>query len=291
MNSFNQTSEPAKEPGRAGGIVRGVGRLLGKVFGFAVILAAGAAGWFGAEQYAFPNLPGALAAPVNETPWPDEFAQQTTTWPSFTLTNVVDGSETHRTSFDATTNRVRLTYLDGSDQPSSVVELAGLRAFERARDSDEWVAVDPANVEIHVTVGVGAIEPVHFSNLLPPAASPFTRVEEVVGGGGERRFEVFVDIAGLRAAEPLVFESFDAATENALDPSTEHRMVADVRDDGYIVRLEGRSASVEIWSDYPPDLVFESPLAELDQAETPAATESATEQAPADSVPPTTIAE
>ncbi len=256
-----QPDEATKVPGRAGEVARGVGRLLGRLVAFAVVIAAGVAGWFGVEQYVFPDLPGTLAAPVNETPWPDEFAQRTTTWESFTLSYVFQGVETHRTSFDAPTKRVRIAYNDDAGALESDVELAGLQGFERVAGSDAWVVADPAAVEEHVYFGVGAIEPVHLSELVRREVHPFTQVQEIPQSPEIRRFEVIVDIASLRAANPIAYYRLEDDAQSGFSSATEYRMTADVRADGYIVRLDGRSSSTEMWSDFPADLVFESPLA------------------------------
>ena len=71
-------------PSRVAAVARTVGGLVVRIFTFAVVAAAGGAGWFGVEHYVFPDIPGSVAVAVDDGPWPDRFARPTTAWQSFT---------------------------------------------------------------------------------------------------------------------------------------------------------------------------------------------------------------
>ena len=277
-------ASPTPAPGKVSSSLRGAGRLLARLFGLAIVAAAGVAGWFAVEQFVFPQLPGSVAAAVNETPWPDEYAEPTTEWNAFTVTYTFEGNATHRTSFDPQTKRSRLTYWNTEGAIINDVELAGLQAFQRFPELQEWTPVDPERVDTHVQLGILAVEPVHLSALVPAEVYPFTRVSELAPVDGARQFEVIVDAAGFLDADPISFYRWDATARLGSDAAADMRWIVDVRPDGYVVRWEGRSPSVETWTEYPADLVFESPLAPV----SPTAGDSSAPM-PDESAPPVTV--
>lgn len=264
----NQTMSPGQAPplgatptpSRASQTMRSIGRITGRVLSLAVIAAAGVAGWMIVDEVAFGPVAGAVDVDQSASPWPDAFSRQTSTWDSFTLTYRENGAPTHRSSTDAATGRTRITYFDDAGAASSFAEVAGLEAWQRSVGDGEWVRADEAMTEGHLQLGLGNAQPSHVSTILPAWAEPFAVVDEQPTDGPTTRLVVSIDVAGLQAAEPVAFERWadDMAVE--LDGGAIWAWTLDVRDDGYIVRWEGRHDSIEAWGENPADLVFESPL-------------------------------
>lgn len=266
MHAHIDAAGNPNEPGKFGEALRGAGRILARLFGLATIAAAGVAGWFGIEHYVFPEVPGTFAA--SETPWPAEFDRPAPAWDSFALSYQLDGIETHQIAFDATAGITRLAYRETSSAATGDVELRGVDAFERSAGAADWTPVDPSNVDAHVVRGVLFTQPLRLSTMVPSEARPFatfTESGDVVDG--VRRFDVVIDAPAFLEAEPVAFYRWFVTRSVAPTSVEELRWTVDVRPDGYIVRWEGRTPIVEVWSEFPTDLEFESPLASSEPAE------------------------
>lgn len=260
------------------------GRIVGRLVACAVIAAAGVGGWLAVERFVFPALAGTIVAAANEGPWPDEFAQPSTRWDSFTLSSTQDGVETHRSSFDPVSRRTAIVDSGADGAVIREVELAGVLGFERTPESPEWSPVDDARIDAHILLGVAGTEPVHLSALVPDEADDFTTVIELDAAEDTRRFLVVVDTEAFRVADPIAFHRWSEFQLFGSELDTDLRWTVDVRPDGFVVRWEGRSSSVETWSERPGRLEFESPLA---ADESTATAEPAT---PNTLTPPTTAA-
>lgn len=248
----------APQRNRGGEALRSIARIGGRLVATVAIAAAGVAGWFAVEEFAFPPVVGAVDLPADPNPWPKEFRKVVVPWESFTITYELDGEMTHTSSYDALAGRTRISYSGGRDR---VVEIAGLDAWERLNGQSEWTVAPAGEVLTHVVLGVGRIAPVHLSELAPKAAEPFISATEVVSTSTARRFEVSVDVQSFRYEDPVAYSQWIETETLGTTADIPMTWVLDVGPDGYLVRWEGRSPVVETWTEYPPDLVFESPLA------------------------------
>jgi hypothetical protein len=253
---------PAKLRNSSAALQR-IASLIGRALQFGVVAAAGFGGWLAVEQYAFPSVAGVVVAQAQPGLWPAEISKPTTTWDSFSLTYQGASGPTHTTSTDGSTGRTRITYFDNGIATSDV-EIAGYEAWERAAGSPDWVRVVDQNVPVHIQLGLGDVEPIHVSTLISDVAEPFVTVTQQPSEISAMRFLVQIDVAAFRNAEPVEFPRWASHLElsevRKFSDVQPIQWTIDVREDGYIVRTEGRIDDIEVWSDYPPELIFESPL-------------------------------
>ncbi len=170
-----------------------------------------------------------------------------------------------QSSTDAVSGRTRIVAYEATGEPKWVAEISGLDAWYRdAPGVGEWLRPDQELLETFVYFGVAGVEPAHLSETVPRWADPFVTVAEQPIDGVNTRLVATIDAAGLRAEDAVRFRRWaysmklDAAAVESSDTWT---WTVDVRDDGYVVRWTGRYPRIEVWSENPTDLVFESPFA------------------------------
>ena len=113
------------------------------------------------------------------------------------------------------------------------------------RDMTAWLMAD--------------VGPYVLTDLVPPQTLGFTTLELEGTSRGERVYEVVVDAATLQEQHPLAHQRWSDAVRLVGDTTGVYRIR--VREDGYIVRIDGETASVQ-WDDLIGGVVFFSPLDE-----------------------------
>lgn len=240
----------------------GVIALLGRFVAAALVFAAGGAGWFAADRYGDDLLDRpvetttAVAAglPQLGEGLPSERLVTLAPWRRFTLT-YTDQSNSELYWFDLDTWKLRAEIVAGPS--ADFVEIHGDRGFRRSGADGEWVAQDAETTRGIASYVMGGIGPFVLTDLVPPNTLGFTALELEGTSRGERVYEVAVDAATLREVHPLAYERWVSTTRIVGDGSGIYRIR--VRPDGYIVRIDGESSSLE-WGTLRT-VEFFSPLA------------------------------
>ena len=155
----------------------------------------------------------------------------------------------------------------------------GDSSFTRPSANGEWVernTQETRDIASWLMTGVG---PFVLTDLVPPNTLGFTTLELEGTSRGERVYEVAVDAVTLQEQHPLAHQRWTAATRLVNDTSGLFRIR--VREDGYIVRIDGESSSVQ-WDVLDSGVVFLSPLS---QAAVAAPASPATVPAPTSTAP------
>jgi hypothetical protein len=268
----NNTSRRPRIPDSVRTLARAVARIGAAV----LVVAAGIAGWFGVDRFAFAPVAGATQVQVDASPWPTDLPRVAPAWDSFTLNREIGETVVFRSSHDSATGRTRVTEFV---QAPRDVEIAGLEAWQRVLGEAEWTPVERSQYLEEINFGLARAAPVHLSAIAPLSALPFISVTEYDAMPAVRRFGVSVDVAAFRTADPIEFTRWSETDGFVSDSVEPVAWILDVRPDGYVVRWEGRSPAVETWTENSPELVFESPVAAL-AAPTLAPVDTVTQGAP-----------
>jgi hypothetical protein len=248
-------------------LASGVFALLGRVVVAGLVVAAGCAGWFAAERYIDELLDRPLETTTSATAalpllgggLPNQRLVVIDPWRRFTLT-YTDGVNSEHYWFDLDTWKLRAELSSASS--ADFIEIHGDQGFRRTGLDGEWIAQDAATTRGIAGYVMGGIGPFVLTDLVPPNTLGFTTLELEGTSRGERVYEVAVDAATLRERHPLAYERWVTTTRIVGDGSGLYRIR--VRPDGYIVRIDGESSSLE-WGTLR-DVEFFSPLAALASA-------------------------
>jgi hypothetical protein len=255
---------PAQGTEHRKSLVSGVLALLGRVVVAGLLVAAGCAGWFAAERYVDELLDRPLEATTSATAalprlgegLPIERLVAFDPWRRFTLT-YTDDVHSEYYWFDLDTWQLRAEVSSASS--ADFIEIHGDQGFRRTALDGEWVAQDAATTRDIAGYVMGGIGPFVLTDLVPPNTLGFTTLELEGTSRDERVYEVAVDAATLRERHPLAYERWVTTTRIVGDGSGLYRIR--VRPDGYIVRIDGESSSLE-WGTLRA-VEFFSPLAAL----------------------------
>ncbi len=259
---MNPTPTPAEGLPRPSSSLAGVASLLGRIAAFALIAGAGVVGWFGVEEYdlgipASTNGAPVLAASLPELGdgLPAARLQSPAPWRQFALT-YQDPAYTNRFWIDLDSWQLRIEATQ--DTGTSAVEINGDRSFTRESPTAEWVALGVQETRDIASWLMSGVGPFVLTDLVPPNTLGFTSLELEGTSRGERVYEVSVDAATLQEQHPLAHQRWVEATRLVSDTSGVYRIR--VREDGYIVRIDGETSSVQ-WDALEGGVVFFSPFA------------------------------
>ena len=246
---------------RPGSSFAGVVSLLGRIMALALIVGAGVVGWLGVEESdldipwsrnsasvlaaSLPDLGDRLPAARLDPPAP---------WRQFAVT-YQDATHTNRFWIDLDSGLFRVeTTRDGE---TSEIEISGDRSFAREQAAAEWVARDvqaTRDTASWMPIGVG---PMLLTDLVPPNTLGFVSLELEGTSRDERVYEIAVDAATLQEQQPLAHQRWVEATRLVTGASGVFRIR--VREDGFIVQIEGETSSVR-WDAFEGGVVFLSPF-------------------------------
>jgi hypothetical protein len=269
--------------------VGNVAALLGRILAAALVLVAGAAGWYGVERFDLGQRATAADATADEpvvtlpslgNGLPALHLEQPDPWRQFTLTSTQDArTEQYWFDLDRWELRTQVVTAAGTDS----VEIAADRGFTLSAGSSEWVEHDPETTRNIARFVLGGVGPFVLTDLIQPGALGFTTLELEGTSRGDRVYEVVVDAPTLKQRHPLAYDRWVARTRLVPDGNGVYRIR--VLPDGYVVRIDHENGSVE-WEDLVGGVPFSSPLsATVPPVETPVPDPSQAE------VPATTIVE
>lgn len=248
----------------------GITALLGRIIAFALIAAAGVVGWFGIEELDIGLPASGAGAPVLAASLPElgdglpaARLQSPAPWRQFALT-YQDATHTNRFWIDLDSWQLRIASTNATD--TSDFEIDGDRSYTRTSATAEWVEQDVQGTRDIASWLMSGIGPFVLTDLVPPNTLGFTSLELEGTSRGERVYEVSVDAVTLQEQHPLAHQRWAAATRLVNDTSGIFRIR--VREDGYIVRIDGETSSVQ-WDVLDGGVVFFSPLSQQ-LAEAPA---------------------
>ncbi len=241
----------------------GVKSLLGRVVAGGLVVAAGLGGWVAVERFDL-SLPIsstgssgiATALPTLGDGLPASRLQSPAPWRQFTLT-YQSGEQTNRFWVDLDGWQLRIESSDADGDRS--VEIHGDRSFTRAADGAEWAEGDVESTRSLTAFLMADVGPYVLTDLVPPQTAGLTTLELEGTSRGERVYEVSIDSATLQNQHPLAHQRWANAVRLVGDTTGVYRIR--VREDGYIVRIDGETASVQ-WDDLVGGVVFFSPLDE-----------------------------
>jgi hypothetical protein len=263
--------------------IGGVMSLLGRVLAGGLVVAAGLGGWVAVEKFdiAIPasgngSTASATALPTLGDGLPSARIQSPAPWRQFSLT-YQSGAQTNRFWIDLDSWQLRIES-SGADSDTAV-EIQGDRSFTRDSGGGEWLEQDVQATRDITAWLMADIGPYVLTDLVPPQTLGFTTLELEGTSRGERVYEVAVDAATLQEQHPLAHQRWVDAVRLVGDTTGTYRIR--VRQDGYIVRIDGEAASVQ-WDDLIGGVVFFSPLDEgTPVAAAPVAPDEAVPAAPA----------
>jgi hypothetical protein len=243
--------------------IGGVMSLLGRVLAGGLVVAAGLGGWVAVEKFdiAIPvsgngSTASATALPTLGDGLPSARIQSPAPWRQFSLT-YQSGAQTNRFWIDLDSWQLRIES-SGADSDTAV-EIQGDRSFTRDSGGGEWFEQDVQSTRDITAWLMADIGPYVLTDLVPPQTLGFTTLELEGTSRGERVYEVAVDAATLQEQHPLAHQRWVDAVRLVGDTTGTYRIR--VREDGYIVRIDGEAASVQ-WDDLIGGVVFFSPLDE-----------------------------
>jgi hypothetical protein len=244
---MSPTPTPAQgQPRPSSGLAR-FASVLGRIMALALIAGAGVVGWFGVEEFDLGIPSSGNGAPALAASLPDlgdglpaARLQSPAPWRQFALT-YQDPAYTNRFWIDLDSWQLRIEATQ--DAGTSAVEINGDRSFTREPAATEWVARDVKETRDIASWLMSGIGPFVLTDLVPPNTLGFTSLELEGTSRGERVYEVAVDAATLQEQHPLAHQRWVEATRLVSDTSGIYRIR--VREDGYIVRIDGETSSVQ----------------------------------------------
>jgi hypothetical protein len=246
---------PSSWPARAASV-------LGRITALALIAGAGVVGWLGVEEFDLGIPSSGNGAPVLAASLPDlgdglpaARLQSPAPWRQFALT-YQDPAYTNRFWIDLDSWQLRIEATQ--DAGMSAVEINGDRSFTREPAATEWVARDVQETRDIASWLMSGVGPFVLTDLVPPNTLGFTTLELEGTSRDERVYEVSVDSATLLELHPLAHQRWVEATRLVSDTSGVYRIR--VREDGYIVRIDGETSSVQ-WDALEGGVMFLSPFA------------------------------
>ncbi len=239
----------------------GVAALLGRIVAAGLAVAAGLGGWVAVEKFdiAIPASGNGSAAIATALPTlgdglPSARLQSPAPWRQFSLTYQSDAQTNHFwIDLDAWQLRIESSGVNGD----TAVEIQGDRSFTRGAEGARWSEQDVQGTRDITAWLMADIGPYVLTDLVPPQTLGFTTLELEGTSRGERVYEVMVDAATLQEEHPLAHQRWADAVRLVGDTTGVYRIR--VREDGYIVRIDGENASVQ-WDDLSGGVVFFSPL-------------------------------
>lgn len=250
-------------PSRPSTSLSGVVSLFGRVISFALVVGAGVVGWFAIDEFDVGIPTSGNGAPVLAASLPklgdglpDARLQSPVPWRRFALT-YQEAARTNRFWVDLDSWQLRIE--SATDAETSAVEINGDRSFARPSVAAEWVEKNVQETRDAASWLMSDIGPFVLTDLVPPNTLGFTTLELEGTSRGERVYEVAVDAATLQEQHPLAYQRWIAAVKIVNDTSGIYRVR--VREDGYIVRIDGERSSVQ-WDELIGGVTFFSPLAQ-----------------------------
>lgn len=258
---MSKVPTPASGAPRPASSMGGVTSLLGRVLAGGLVVAAGFGGWVAVEKFDI-GLPAsgdgstaiATALPTLGDGLPASRLRSPAPWRQFTLT-YQSGDQTNHFWIDLEGWQLRVESSGAGGD--TAVEIHGDQSFTRAADGAEWVQGDVQSTRDMTAFLMADVGPYVLTDLVPPQTLGFTTLELEGTSRGERVYEVAVDAATLQEQHPLAHQRWADAVRLVGDTTGVYRIR--VREDGYIVRIDGETASVE-WDDLVGGVVFFSPL-------------------------------
>jgi hypothetical protein len=258
---MNQKPTPAQGLPRPS-IFAAAASLVGRIAAFALIAGAGVVGWLAVEELELAIPSSGNGAPVLAASLPDlgdglpaARLQSPAPWRQFALT-YQDPVALNRFWIDLDSWQVRIE--SNQQTVTSAVEINGDRSFTRESATAEWLARDVKETRDIASWLMSGIGPFVLTDLVPPNTLGFTTLELEGTSRDERVYEVSVDAATLQEQHPLAHQRWVEATRLVSDTSGVYRIR--VREDGYIVRIDGETSSVQ-WDALEGGVVFFSPFA------------------------------
>ena len=260
----------------------GVKSLLGRVVAGGLVVAAGLGGWVAVENFdiAIPSSGNGSAAIATALPTlgdglPSARLQSPAPWRQFSLT-YQSAAQTNRFWIDLDSWQLRIE--SSNADSNTAVEIQGDRSFTQDSDGAEWSEQDVQATRDITAWLMADIGPYVLTDLVPPQTLGFTTLELEGTSRGERVYEVAVDAATLQEQHPLAHQRWVDAIRLVGDTTGVYRIR--VREDGYIVRIDGEAASVQ-WDDLIGGVEFFSPMDEG----TPVTTAPVGPDSPVETVP------
>jgi hypothetical protein len=242
-----------------------------------VMIAAGAASWFGVERYVLADDANTLPSlgdglPLERLDVPAE------PWRRFEFRRTSGDDESiYAFDLDADEFSLMLEMADGTTGPGA--EGRGHVGY-RQTDDGSWIALTEREVEVYYQFRLAESAPLLLTDLIPPAIVPYTTVLRERDENGIRIYEITVDVATLRTERPIDHSRWLLSSDD--DVLAPVQMSVTVRKDGYVVSVIDPIDRVT-WSDLDGPIVWASPMSTLAPPAVSATNESTT------SAPPTTV--
>lgn len=228
--------------------------VVGMVLATVAVVAAGAAGWFGVERFVLADggSDGTSLGAVGDGLPTERLDPPAEPWRRFEVTLRFTDRE-HRVALDLDAQAMRFRILE----PDVAYDFVARADAGHERTDGEWVALTPDQTAAQSQLFVQDVGPFLLTDIVPPAALPYTTLLSDTMDGELRVFDVAIDAASFRLADPLGHERWLAASGAAADGPA--RRVVHVRRDGYVVRID-RAGSTRSWTEVETSILADSPL-------------------------------
>ena len=251
--------------------------MIGGVLSLAIVLAAGAGGWFGYEHLVAQDEGESVeAATVDDAgessaaaaatpPWPADVGIPTRSWTSFRTSFHPQGHVVRQqVDYDATSRQAKTTLFDTEGVVVGGFEVRGRDVWYNELEGEGWQAA-PADADFVAGASYDDTRPVSLDDLFPPSSWPYTTLASdapVVETPGIRRLAFVVDVPAFSRAAPIQAAEWreDVGRGFGFETAT---LDVDLDAEGNVVRIDPKDTGtgiVALYAELTEPVVFESPL-------------------------------
>lgn len=239
------------------------------VLRLAVVVAAGAAGWFGYDMYVEQNdeaealaTAEAEALAIEAVPWPSDLGAGDVRWTGdYRVTTSIGDQTVVVSDHDGVTGLVRSTATPNGEASTSWVESDGYNAWTKLASDPVWSQVVDPVASWNTIDEAYEYSALTLRTIVPPSAWPYVVFNgESADALGNRMLSFRIKSVAFHAEQPAAAVQWRTTSEfSTVDQPLDLTVIVDAL--GRVIAVETSSGSVRVdISELPVPPVFESPL-------------------------------